>query len=60
MAKQISVSLNEQATQIIEQYITDNGCTRNKAINDLIVGSTTPTQAELMKYIKAIYKNTKK
>ena len=59
MAKQISVSLNEQATQVVEQYVTDNGCTRNKAINDLILCSTTPTQADLMKYMKAIYKNTK-
>lgn len=56
--KHTSIALTDKAVNIIESYRAENDCTYNKAINDLIVRGD--ESKDLMKYIKAIYKNTKK
>ena len=56
--KHTSVALTDKVVGIIESYRAENDCTCNKAINDLILRGN--ESKDLMKYIKAIYKNTKK
>ena len=56
--KHTSVALTDKVVEIIESYRAENDCTCNKAINDLILMGN--ENKDLMKYIKAIYKNTKK
>ena len=55
--KNFTVVLSAEAQAILDNYMSEHNCTRNKAVNDLIL---THKPNELMKYIKAIYKNTKK
>lgn len=54
----ITITLNDKAEQIVKEYSEANTCSRSKAINDLILRGN--EKEGLMKYIKAIYKNTKK
>lgn len=37
MSKQTSLLLTDEALEIITEYIEKNNCSRNKAVNDLIV-----------------------
>lgn len=55
--KNFTVVLSAEAQAILDGYMAKNNCTRNKAVNELIL---THKPNELMKYIKAIYNNTKK
>ena len=37
MSKQISVLLSNEALEVVQDYMEQNNCSRNKAINDVIV-----------------------
>ena len=37
MSKQISVLLSDEALEVIQDYVEQKACSRNKAINDTIV-----------------------
>lgn len=37
MSKQTSLLLTEEALEVVQDYIEQNSCSRNKAVNDLIV-----------------------
>lgn len=37
MSKQTSLLLTEEALEVVQDYIEQNNCSRNKAVNDLIV-----------------------
>ena len=37
MSKQISVLLSNEALEVVQDYMEQNNCSRNKAINDTIV-----------------------
>ena len=39
MSKQISVLLSDEALEVIQDYMEQKACSRNKAINDAIVSS---------------------
>ena len=39
MSKQISVLLSNEALEVVQDYMEQNNCSRNKAINDAIVSS---------------------
>ena len=37
MSKQTSLLLTDEALEVVQDYIEQNSCSRNKAVNDLIV-----------------------
>lgn len=37
MSKQTSLLLTDEALEVVQDYIEQNNCSRNKAVNDLIV-----------------------
>ena len=49
--------LSDEAVQVVDDYAQKHNCSRNKAINDLIVESGHTTQ--VLKYLKAIYNKVK-
>ena len=57
MSKQTSILLTDDTIEVIEDYMQKHSCSRNKAINDLIVESG--HTAQVLKYLKAIYNKVK-
>lgn len=57
MSKHTSIMLSDEAVQVVDDYAQKHNCSRNKAINDLIVESGHTTQ--VLKYLKAIYSKLK-
>ena len=51
MSKQITILLTDEATSIVEKYMDLKKCTRNKAVNDLIVMKKTTTEEKMFKDI---------
>lgn len=51
MPKQITVSFTTEALAVIEKYVGVKGCSRNKAINDLVIAKKTTTEEKLMKML---------
>ena len=51
MPKQITVSFTTEALEVIEKYVDVKGCSRNKAINDLVIAKKTTTEEKLMKML---------
>ena len=51
MSKQITILLTGEATSIVEKYMDLKKCTRNKAVNDLIVMKKTTTEEKMFKDI---------
>ena len=51
MSKQITILLTDEATSIVEKYTDLKKCTRNKAVNDLIVMKKTTTEEKMFKDI---------
>ena len=49
MPKQITVSFTTEALEVITKYTALKGCSRNKAINDLVIAKKTTTEEKLMK-----------
>ena len=49
MSKQITVAFTTEALEVITKYTELKGCSRNKAINDLIIAKKTTTEEKLMK-----------
>lgn len=43
MSKQFSIVLTDEANQIITEYMQDQSCTKNKAINELIIANKDST-----------------
>ena len=37
MSKQTSLLLTDEALEVVQDYIEQNSCSRNKAVNDLVV-----------------------
>ena len=70
MSKQTSLLLTEEALEVVQDYIEQNSCSRNKAVNDLIVLAKNQIGTEsvevrlgkanlkLLKEIKAILTDT--
>ena len=51
MSKQITILLTDEATSIVEKYMDLKKCTRNKAVNDLVVMKKTTTEEKMFKDI---------
>ena len=51
MPKQITVSFTTEALEVITKYTALKGCSRNKAINDLVIAKKTTTEEKLMKML---------
>ena len=51
MSKQITILLTDEAKSIVEKYTDLKKCTRNKAVNDLIVMKKTTTEEKMFKDI---------
>ena len=51
MSKQITILLTDEAKSIVEKYMDLKKCTRNKAVNDLIVMKKTTTEEKMFKDI---------
>lgn len=60
MSKHTSIMLSDEAIEIVTKYAQEHNCTRNRAINDLIIGrGNEQGLQDILKYVKAIYKNIK-
>ena len=59
MSKHTSILLSDEAMQVVEEYAQEHNCTRNKAINDLILDRQGGNTAQVLKYLKAIYNKVK-
>lgn len=38
MSKQVTILLSDKAVEIVDTYAQEHNCTRNKAVNELIIG----------------------
>jgi len=57
MSKQTTVLLNDTASKIVDDYAQEHNCTRNRAINELII-SHKPKDIDLK--LNKIYSGVKK
>lgn len=58
MSKHTSIMLSDEATEVVDNYAQTHKCSRNKAINDLIVANN-KNEVQILKYLKAIYNKVK-
>lgn len=59
MSKHTSILLSDEAVQVVDDYAQEHNCTRNKAINDLILDRQGRYTTQVLKYLKAIYNKVK-
>ena len=51
-----TVILTAEAQKLLDDYIAEHNCTRNKAVNELILSHKAN---DILKYVKAIYSKLK-
>ena len=60
MSKQVTILLSDKAVEIVDNYTQEHNCTRNRAVNELIVGqegsSIDLKLNKLLKISSAIFK----
>ena len=60
MSKQVTILLSDKAVEVVDTYAQEHSCTRNKAVNELIIGqegsSINLKLNKLLKISSAIYK----